>query len=62
MLITACIPLNDQCPSDIETSPLICSANHLTGFYMRETLVDKGLRFFLYVEASYYKTSMDGYF
>ena len=34
---------NDQCPSHIETSQLICSANQLTGFYMRGILVVKGL-------------------
>ena len=34
---------NDQCLSHIETSELICSANQLTGLYMRETLVVKGL-------------------
>ena len=32
-----------QCPSHIETSELIFSANQLTGFYMRGTLVVKGL-------------------
>ena len=31
----------------IETSQLICHGNQLTGFYMRETLVIKGLRMFL---------------
>ena len=37
-------PFNGQCPSHIETSQLICRANQLTGFYMRGTLVDKGLK------------------
>ena len=32
-----------QCPSHIETSELIFSANQLTSFYMRGTLVVKGL-------------------
>ena len=36
-------PFNDQCPSQIETSQLICSANQLAGPYMRGTLVVKGL-------------------
>ena len=31
----------------IETSPLICSANQWTGFYMRMASVLKGLSFFL---------------
>ena len=29
---------------DIETSQLICSANQLTGFYMRGTLEGNGLK------------------
>ena len=33
----------DQCSSHIETNQLVCSANQLTGFYMRGTLVVKGL-------------------
>ena len=33
----------DQCPHDIETSQLICRANHLTGFCMIGTLVVKEL-------------------
>ena len=36
-------PFNGQCPSGIETSQLICSANQLTGFYVRGTLIVKGL-------------------
>ena len=36
---------NDQCPSHIETSQLICRANQLTGFYVRGTLIVKGLIF-----------------
>ena len=32
-----------QCCPHIETSLLICTANQLTGFYMRATLVFKGL-------------------
>ena len=31
-------PSKYQCCPHIETSQLICSANHLTGFYMMETL------------------------
>ena len=31
-------PIKCQCCSHIETSQLICCANQLTGFYMRETL------------------------
>ena len=34
---------NDQYSNHIETSQLICRANHLTGFYMMGTLVAKGL-------------------
>ena len=37
-------PFNDQCPSHIETSPLISYANQLVGFCMRGTLIVKGLR------------------
>ena len=36
-------PLNGQCSHHIETSQLIYSANHLTGFYMMGTLAVKGL-------------------
>ena len=36
-------PFNDQCPSHIETSQLISSANQLTGFFVRGTLIVKGL-------------------
>ena len=36
--------LTTKCPSHIETSQLICSANQLTGFYIRTLLVVKGLR------------------
>ena len=32
-----------QCCSHIETSQLICTANQLTGFYMRATLAFNGL-------------------
>ena len=35
--------LNNQCPSYIKTSQLICRANHLTGFYTRVTLIVKAL-------------------
>ena len=35
-----------QCPSHIEISQ-ICGGNQLTGFYMRGTLVSKGLKFCL---------------
>ena len=41
--ITGLQPFNDQCPSHLETSQLICRANQLTSFYMRGTLVAKGL-------------------
>ena len=43
-LVMTSQPFNEQCPSHIETSPLICFANQLTGFYMRGTLAVKGLR------------------
>ena len=47
-------PLNiyDGSPYNIETSPLICSANHWTGFYMIGTFVIKELTFMikLYME------------
>ena len=36
-------PLRPKCPSHTETSQLICRANQLTVFYMRETLAVKGL-------------------
>ena len=36
---------NHQCPSQTETSQLICSTNQLTGFYMRGTLVVKELKY-----------------
>ena len=35
--------INGQFSNHIETSQLICRANQLTGFYMMETLVIKGL-------------------
>ena len=38
------LPFNDQCPSHMEISPLICLANQLTGSYIREILVVKWLR------------------
>lgn len=38
------LPFNDQCPSHMEISQLICLANHMTGFYITETLVVKWLR------------------
>ena len=38
---------NDQCLSHIETSQLICRANHINGFYMTGKLVVKGLNPFL---------------
>ena len=34
-------PLN---ASEIETSQLICTENHLTGFYMKATLAFNGLK------------------
>ena len=34
-------PFNNQCSHHIETSPLICSTNQLTGFYIMGTLVVK---------------------
>ena len=37
-------PFNYQCTSHIETSQLICRAYQWTGFYMRGTLVVKGLK------------------
>ena len=40
-----CLPFNDQCSHHVETSQLICSANQLTGFYMRGTLVVKRLMY-----------------
>ena len=36
-------PIKCQCCPHIETSQLICTANQLTGFYMRETLPFNGL-------------------
>ena len=36
-------PFDDQYLSQIETSQLICRANQLTDFYMRGTLIVKGL-------------------
>ena len=44
MLSKTCLTLNDQCPSHIETSQLICRANQLTDFYVRGTLIVKGLK------------------
>ena len=35
-----------QCCPHIETSQLICTANQLTGFYMRATLALNGLKAF----------------
>ena len=35
-----------QCPSHIETSQLNCSANQLTGFYVRGTSTVKGLKLY----------------
>ena len=35
--------IHDENPYLIETSPLICKANQLTGFYMAETSVTKNL-------------------
>ena len=32
------LPIKGQCSPHIETSQLICTANQLTGFYMRATL------------------------
>ena len=39
-----CQPFHDRGRYHIETSPLICSANHFTGFYMITASVMKGLR------------------
>ena len=36
-------PIKRQCCPHIETSQLICTANHLTGFYMSATLAFNGL-------------------
>ena len=36
-------PIKCQCCPHIETSQLICTANQLTGFYMRETQALNGL-------------------
>ena len=36
-------PIKCQCRPHIGTSQLICTANQLTGFYMRETLAPNGL-------------------
>ena len=36
-------PFNNQCFHHIETNQLICTANQLTGFYMRATLPFNGL-------------------
>ena len=36
-------PIKCQCCPHIETSQLICTANQLTGFYMRATLAFNGL-------------------
>ena len=39
-----CFPISyDQCSTHIETSQFICCANQVTDFYMRRTLVVKGL-------------------
>ena len=38
-------PIKCQCCPDIETSQLICTANKLSGFYMRATLALNGLMF-----------------
>ena len=43
MCLCKLLTFNDQSLSYRETSQLICSANQLTGFYMRETLVVKML-------------------
>ena len=39
-------PIKRQCCPHKETSPLICSANQLTGFYMRAKLALNGLILF----------------
>ena len=36
-------PIKCQCCPHIETSQFICTANKLTGFYMRATLTLNGL-------------------
>ena len=43
ILVDIVNPLTTNVPHHIETSQLICSANQLTGFCMRETLAFKGL-------------------
>ena len=37
------LSIKNQFSLDIETSNLICYANQLTGFYMKETLLINGL-------------------
>ena len=37
------LPSKCQCYPHVETSQLICTANQLTGFYMRATLTLNGL-------------------
>ena len=39
-------PLTTNVPHHIETSQLICYANHLTGFYIRAALALNGLKNF----------------
>ena len=45
-------PFNDQWSPHIATSQLICRADQLTGFYMRVTLIVKGLKFWKIDEKS----------
>ena len=45
-------PFNDQWFLHIGTSQLICRADQLTGFYMRVTLIVKGLKFWKIDEKS----------
>lgn len=37
--------INGQCFHHLRTSKLICIVNHLTGFYMRRTLIVNGYKF-----------------
>ena len=45
------LPINDLSSNHIETNPLICSPNQLTGFYMMVTLVVKGLKWKLFIKS-----------
>ena len=43
-------PLTTNVPHHIETSQLICNANHLTGFYILGTLIVNGLKTAFFTE------------